>query len=162
LLDAKKPYVILPLVYLAGMIVMAEEVIRLRDYLKANLPYRAPGFDKVSTQPSRLSRHVAISVAGLLAIVTIGAVNAPEVLAALRSNTVSLVNNRLSEAPPTNHQCTSGGSNNTTINISNNSSQSSSSGSTSSSGNTTGGSSTSGNSTNNNSTNINININNCP
>jgi signal peptidase len=39
LMKAKKPLVILPIVYGAALLIMIDEIIRLRDYLKTSQPY---------------------------------------------------------------------------------------------------------------------------
>jgi len=160
LLDAKNPFIILPIVYIAGILITIEEVKRLSDYYKLSQPYRAPGFSVDEKEPNILTRRLGYVTSLTIVFVMVSAVAAPAAFALLRSNTVALVNNRITAAA-TAPKCSSNTNNNNSININNSSTQSSSTGSATSSGNTTGGSATSGNSSNSNSTTIIVNVNNC-
>jgi signal peptidase len=44
LINSKNPWVVLPIVYIAALLIMFEEIIRLRDYFRFITPYRVPGF----------------------------------------------------------------------------------------------------------------------
>ncbi len=60
LLDAKKPIIILPIIYIAALIIMAEEVIRLKDYLRSTQPYHALSTDTESFMPNRSRNRFAL------------------------------------------------------------------------------------------------------
>jgi len=157
LIDAKNPLVILPIVYLAALLVMAEEVKRLSDYLKSQEPYRLWGFRGVK-KPSLFPKFAAVTSATTIAAILIGIFAWQPVLALLHSNTVALTDNRISVAPTSS---TTGCDSNNNVNVNSSTDQSASSGNATSSGNTSGGGATTGSSSNNSSTNVNISITNC-
>lgn len=159
LMEIKQPIVILPIIYVAALIIMAEEVIRLKDYLKSVQPYHDPSRSKINNYSNGLRKRFATVTSLFVALIILTAVNVPSVLALLGSNTVSLVNNRITVASLPISQCSN--TNNTTIDINNSSSQTGSSGNVTNSGNTIGGSATSGSVNNSNSTSININTTGC-
>jgi signal peptidase I len=148
------------LVYLPALIIIANELRKLRDYYKKMMPYHL----YVQHVEPMMSGRVKYA-SGLAALILIGgAALMPSVLAveASMTNTVALSPNTLSAAtqianptPPV--DCSSS----TNVNVDNSSTQSTSSGSATSTGNTSGGSATSGAATNNNSTNTNINVRGC-
>ncbi|HSW84998.1 MAG TPA: signal peptidase I [Candidatus Saccharimonadales bacterium] len=144
------------LVYLPALLIMLEEVKRLSDYLKLSQPYHLAGFRKAESQPNRLNRRVGYAGGLTAAVILISGFAAPTALALFKSNTVSLVNNRLTVAASSN-QCNG----HTTVNVDNTSTQTSTTGSASSSGNTNGGTATSGGASNTNNTSVNISVNNC-
>lgn len=125
LLDAKKPIVILPIVYLATLLIMAEEVMRLRDYYRFVIPYRAAGFSGHEAERSVMSKRVTVGVASAATVLVLASsAFSPSALAAIHkykdkdrvyknavalvdrhghrrkdriySNTVSLTDNRIS------------------------------------------------------------------
>lgn len=114
LLDAKKPIVILPIVYIAALLIMIEEVQRLRDYYKLSIPYRVPGFSGHNTDktPNMLTKRISQSAALTATFIVASAAIGPSALAALSSNTVSLTDNRITVAavtkPPTAPICCPG------------------------------------------------------
>lgn len=157
MLDAKKPWVILPLVYIAGLLIMFEEVIRLRDYWKQCIPYRAPGFKGHDKESSLVARRTSQGVALTAAFVAVGIFVTPSALAAIRGNSVSVAPNRITVAAANkSNQCT--GNNHNTVTINNNTTQSGSSGNVFVGGNKgSSGSISSGNVSNNNTTTTTVN-----
>jgi len=160
LLNAKNPWVILPIVYLAAIPMLVEEVKRLNDYYKLSQPYRVFGFERLEQQTSILSKRLTFGVLLTFTFVMVGAAAAPSALAMLKTNSVVLAHNRLSVATGGGSTC-SGNTNNTNTNVNNSSTQTATSGNAAVSGNTNGGSATSGSASNSNSTTVNITINNC-
>ena len=163
LLDVKRPIVILPIVYAAALLIMLEEVQRLNEYYRRFVLYRLPGFtgrDKVSCF---LARKAKMGAAVTVMFMLLGAVAGPSALALLRSNTVSLTDNRISAGiiPPGNNKCSGSTTNNNDVNVNNSTTQTATSGNASSSGNTNGGSATSGSASNSNTTTVNITVTNC-
>ena len=155
LIDAKNPLIILPIIYIAALIIMFEEVIRLRDYLKFGQPYVLFGYEIGGKHLGGLNKRLALGLPLTIAFILISLAAGPTVLALLKSNTVALVDNRLTvSAPVVSNSC----SNNNSVTVTNSSTQTATSGSAS---NTSGGSASSGNASNNNSTNTNITITNC-
>jgi signal peptidase I len=163
LLDIKRPIVILPVVYVAALLIMIEEVQRLSEYYRRLVLYRLPGFARHDKVPGFLARKARMGAALTAVFVLIGAVAGPSALALLRSNTVSLTDNRISAGtiPPGNNKCSGSTSNNNNINVNNSTTQTATSGNASSSGNTNGGSATSGSASNSNTTTVNITVTNC-
>lgn len=154
LLDAKKPYIILPIIYLAAILIMAEEIKRLSDYLKLTQPYKATGYIRVSKSTSKTSRGALIAGSLAVALLIASTADAPAALALLKSNTVSIANNSITIASTL--SCSS--SNNTSINVQNNNSQSASSGNSTVNGN---GNAATGNTSNNSSSSSTITVNGC-
>jgi signal peptidase len=155
LIDLKNPLVILPIVDGAALIIMAEEVIRLRNYLRLGQPYVLFGYEIGGKHLGGLNKRLALGLPLTIAFILISLAAGPTVLALLKSNTVALVDNRLTvSAPVVSNSC----SNNNSVTVTNSSTQTATSGSAS---NTSGGSASSGNASNNNSTNTNITITNC-
>jgi signal peptidase len=114
LLAAKKPWVILPIVYLAALPIILEELKRLSDYYKRSLPYRLFGYrPKPVQEHSAAGQRFAVgAVLTIFAVVIIGAFTAPIALAMLKSNTVSLTHNTITVArslPTNKDQCKNGG-----------------------------------------------------
>jgi signal peptidase I len=160
LLESKKPIVLLPIVYIAAVLLMAEEVKRLSDYLKLKQPYRLIRYMPQKKRLGASNQKAALGVTlTIMASVVIGAVTGSTAFALLRSNTVVLSDNRLSVAAV--NRCSGSSTNNTSVTVTNNSSQTATSGSVSSSGNTNGGSASSGSASNSNSTSTTVNITNC-
>jgi hypothetical protein len=158
LLDANKPIIILPIIYLAALIILLEEVKRLSDYFKANQPYRLSTYELLNKKSGHLAKKLGYAVSLSIAFIVVTLAISPTALALLKSNTVALVNNSITVAPNVGiSTCTS----TSNINVTNNSSQTSSSGNANSSGNTNGNSATSGNASNNSSTSTNISVSNC-
>ncbi len=106
LLDAKKPIVILPIIYIAALLIMIEEVQHLAEYYRRFIVYRVPGFRRYESEndSGKLSKRVSLGAAATTAFVLVGAAMGPTALAALRSNTVTLANNRISVAAQQ-HEC---------------------------------------------------------
>ncbi len=173
LLDAKKPIVILPVIYITALLIMVEEIQRLADYYRRFIIYRVPGFRRhePETDSGRLSKRVSLGAAATTAFVLVGAAMGPNALAALRSNTVRLTDNRISVAAQhhaciyrtndnQNHtytkncsqQCTSHASNNVTVQTT--TTQSATTGSATSNGSTA--KSDSANNTSNSSTTVSV------
>ncbi len=191
LIDAKKPIIILPIVYLAALLIMIEEVQRLSEYYRRFILYRLPGYRRHEMEPdNKVSKRVGMGAALTTALVVAGLAISPAAYAALKSNTVVLANNRISVAKicdnkgqnKDNHgnpkdKCNNNGnggncganknSNNTkncTTQCSNNVNVNTNTNQTATTGNTHSsgsGNATSGNVSNNSSTNININVSNC-
>jgi signal peptidase len=156
------------LVYIPALLLMIEEVKRLNRYYKVSKPYKSFKLIFKARQEHKPRPNLASASTISVAVVAVPVLVAFPVHALLKSNTVSLVNNRITvrqNTPPPN-QCTgnntnvsvngSGSSNNNSVIIINNSNNQ-----TSTSGNATsnGGSASSGNASNTNCTNININVN---
>jgi signal peptidase I len=156
LLDLKKPIVILPIIYAAALLIFIEETQRLTSYYKHLLPYRARGYVPSGLPKRSLykpSAAVGLSIVSLFIFSYFG----PAAAAQLKSNTVTLTDNKITVAavaPPT---CSGNTSNNTSISATNTNTQNASSGNAHSSG----GSATSGSASNNSSSNINITVTNC-
>jgi signal peptidase I len=155
----KHPIGLLAVVYIPAIIILIEEIKRLSDYFRSMQAYKLPGF---SHEPKSAHHVMLAGKLSVALIVVAGFVVALPAHALLRSNVVTLANNRLSvgviQKPPT-QTCT----NNNNVNVSNNSSQTATSGSATSTNNTNGGTATSGSASNSNSTSTNINVsNNCP
>jgi signal peptidase I len=161
LLNAKNPWVILPIVYLAALPILIEEVKRLNDYYKLSQPYRILGFERVEQQASALNKKLTLGVLLTFTFIVVGAAAGPSALAMLKTNTVVLAHNRLSVATGNQNNCSGTTSNNTNINVNNSSTQTATSGNATVSGDTNGGSATSGSASNSNSTTVNVTINNC-
>jgi signal peptidase I len=156
LIDAKRPIIILPIVYLAAIIVMAEEVIRLRDYFKLGQPYILHGYEAVKKGSKALGKRLALGSALTIAMVMVLAAAGPTAFALLRSNTVSLINNSITVAPISKTTCS--GSNSNSVTVNNSTTQSSSSGNASSAGS---GNATSGNASNSSSSSVTVTATNC-
>jgi len=166
----KKPYILLPLVYIPALFIVVDEIRRLNEYYKKRQPYILAGYTRAKLHNDRKHPIIAESLKFTgVAIFTFVIISTVRAHALLRSNVVSLKPNHLTAAkvikPPT---CTStgdstnisitgtGGINTTNnVNVSNSNNQSGSSGNVT---NTGGGSSTSGSVNNSNCTNINVNI----
>ena len=154
------------LVYIPAIIIMIEEVRRLSDYYRKMRPYESPGFHTAIELPKGLMNKMATSAKLIPVFIIIAMAISVPVQALLKSNTVSLVNNRITVAKI--KKCTgnsttvtvngSSGSNTNNVNVNNSSSQTASTGNASSTGNTNGGNATSGNASNTNNTCINITI----
>jgi signal peptidase len=141
------------LVYVPALLIMVEETQRLADYYKSLQPYRLPGFEPVKNA-SMVSKRLAVGTASAISFIVLGLFIWQPALALLKSNTVTLGPNKITLAPiKSKTTCSS----NTSINVSNSSSQTASSGNASSSG----GSATSGNASNSNSSNTSISVTNC-
>jgi signal peptidase I len=154
LLRLKKPIIILPVIYLAALIIMGGEVGRLNQYYNSIRPYRLRNAS-LKTPRTKLQQRTLLSGAMLsIAFVSIGATVEPTVFASLKSNTVTLGNNSISSGVIS--KC-SGFLSNNSVNISTGTTQNAQTGNvTDSVGNLS-----SGNAINNNSSNFNIQINNC-
>ncbi len=98
LLKAKKPWVVLPVVYLASMLLMAEEVIRLRDYYRAKQKYYfkqpRPGSTPVE---SMVASTVVILI---LSLMVFSLVTAKPALALMQSQSVSLSSSTIDSRVP--------------------------------------------------------------
>ncbi|HLC91824.1 MAG TPA: signal peptidase I [Candidatus Saccharimonadales bacterium] len=164
----KRPYVLLPIIYIVALIVTIGEIKRLITYYKTQeFHYAVPGFERLKETHRVLSGKLAAAMKlAVGTLVVMSAVAMPTVHALLRSNTVSLAPNNITVAPrPTPTQCQTNGTNttvivtgsdgNSNVNVNNSTNQNSSTGNTSSSG---GGNATSGNASNTNCTNINVTI----
>ncbi|MDB5182613.1 MAG: signal peptidase [Candidatus Saccharibacteria bacterium] len=164
---------ILIIIYIPAFVVMFEESKRLIAYYRQYAPYKTAlilAREKADAKP--MSKFGAAAVLSALLLIGSIFVSFPA-LALLKSNTVSLINNKLTSASPvitppsggnttttttnTNTTCQS----NNNITVTNNTNQSSTTGDASTNGNTTGGNASSGNATNNNSSNTNIIITGC-
>ncbi|HEV2412863.1 MAG TPA: signal peptidase I [Candidatus Saccharimonadales bacterium] len=137
-LNAKKPLVILPIIYLAGLLVVIEETKRLKDYYRSMQPYLAYGFSPVLVLPTRSSRNTRLSAAVVLTVV-MSTVLVGQAAYALRSNTVSLFGNRITTV--LHHVCSGNVTNTNNINVTNINNQNTQSGNASSNN----GTATSGN-----------------
>jgi signal peptidase I len=160
LVDLQKPIVILPIIYVASLFIIIEEVGRLSEYYRFGQTYRLRGFSVLSkNQGSILHRRLGYLSSFVAAVAVVSFVATPTVLALLKSNTVSLTNNRITVASiiPIN-QCSGNATNNTSINVTNNTSQSATSGDATASGN---GSATSGDASNSSSTSFSTSVSNC-
>jgi len=157
LLAIKKPIIILPVIYLAAIFIMTEEVIRLRNYYKLDQPYILAGYKSTSKPKKGLNKRLALGFSLSAAFILISFVAGSTVSALLKSNTVSLVGNRITATSTT--SCSGNTNNNNTVIVTNNNGQTSTTGNSSNSGGN--GSATSGNSTNNSSTSISITLSNC-
>ena len=135
---------------------MIDEVRRLSDYLRQMQPYKLRTHFELK-KADRLSKKYAAGIGLSFVALAMAASLAQPVLAALKSNTVSLVNNRLTVAASTGGHCS--GNNKTDVNVTSNNNQTASSGNAGVNSNTTGGSASSGNTSNSNSTNVVITIN---
>lgn len=187
ILYSKDPIVILPIVYLAAVLIMIEEVQQLAEYYR-RFVYRLPGYRRRETEADHtVAKRVSLGGALTTAFVVIGLAISPAALAALRSNTVVLANNRLSMAQ---NQCKDGDNDkddngkckdndgkcdgdgdkddkncskqcksnqSNNVNVTTTTTQTATSGNTKSTGN---GSATSGNASNSNSTSVNLNVSN--
>jgi len=163
----KKPYVLLPMVYIPALAIIYEEIKRLNQYYKEQRPYTAPGFERPKEAKGIMTKMATSMKLGVAIVVVMSAVAVPAAHALLRSNTVSLAPNRLTVVkvipPPvcttnsSNVTITGSGNSNTTnnVNVSNTNNQSSSTGNATSNG---GGTATTGNSTNTNCTTITVTI----
>jgi signal peptidase I len=159
LLDLKKPIVILPIVYVASLLICIEETQRLSEYYKSKIPYRLAGYSGSYRQMPERSLAKLYSGVGLFAV-TLASFSyfGPTALAQLRSNTVSLAHNTISVAATSSpKQCSESTNNNTSITVTSTNTQSTTTGSVSSAG----GSASSGSASNNSSTTVNINVTNC-
>lgn len=163
LLLARNPFVILPIVYIAGLLIMIEEVKRLSDYYKLSQPYKLIGYKRYGLIKNvhKWTPKLALGIFSFILSLFVIGYTGPQVYASLKSNTVVLANNRLviKGKPATKNQCSESSTNN--ISVTNNNSQSSSTGNATVSGNTNGGSASSGNSNNSNTTTTSITITNC-
>jgi signal peptidase I len=155
LLDARKPKVILPITYIATLLIMLEEVGRLNEYYKRSQAYRLIGYSEKVAPSKPFSKKFTTSVALTFTLVLVSFAMGPTALALLKSNTVVLANNRLSVAA-TKKQCSGTTINNTSVTIGTSNNQTATSGNSSS---TKGGTATSGSASNNSSSNINISVN---
>lgn len=145
------------LVYLPALIIMVQEFRRLSDYYRLSLPYYLARYRKrkVAVSPNfGVAKFAAAPIVGIFALVA-GLIWQPLAAAQPLTNTVTLASNRLSR-PRTGTACTS--NNQTTISVTNTSTQTAISGSTSVSGSTNGGSTTSGNVSNSNSSNTIVSV----
>lgn len=100
LMAVKKPVVILPIVYFAALLIMIEEIVRLRDYFKLATPYRASGYTRHDPVPNPATKRLAIGSALAFVFVFAGVAFGPSVAALLKSNSVTLTNNRISVTVP--------------------------------------------------------------
>jgi signal peptidase I len=157
LLDVKQPIVILPVIWAASLLIMGDEVIRLRDYLRSQQPYILAGYKRKENDSSGINKRLALGFSLFAALILIIAGTGPSVFALLKSNTVVLADNRLTISVPS--TCSGNTNNNNTVVFTNNNGQTSTTGNASSSGGN--GSATSGNSTNNSSTSVTITLSNC-
>lgn len=93
------------LVYLPALLVMIEEIKRLRDYYRLSLPYRLVGYRR---EPERRAQLPKLAAAPLAGAVMTGVIMAQPVASALSmSNTTALTDNHISVAtasPPPNCQ----------------------------------------------------------
>jgi signal peptidase I len=150
------------LIYLPALLLMVDEVRRLSDYLREMQPYKLRTHLELK-KSDRLSKKYAAGIALTIVAVVSAAALAQPALAALKSNTVVLANNRLTVPATTSSggggQCS--GNNNNNVNVTSNNNQTATTGNAGVDGNTTGGSASSGNASNSNNTNVNITITNC-
>ena len=155
LLDAKKPIIVLPLVYIAGLLVMIEEFQRLIEYYRKYAVYRLSDLAQFEKSDSQLGNRFALLATATTAFIVCTLAISPLALAIAHNNTnyVSLTNNRISVTVPPKTSCS--GNNSSNVNISNTTNQNAQSGSATSSN----GNATSGNASNNNSTTITITTN---
>jgi signal peptidase I len=150
LLFIKRPIVILPVIYLAALILMIEEVRRLSDYLKLRQPYRILGYRRYLQHQTGIAQRFTFGVImSIFSLVLIGSFTGSTALASIKSNPVSLTGNKISAVAA--NQCSE---NNNSVIINNNSSQ------TATSGSASGGNASSGSVSNQNSTNVNVSISN--
>jgi signal peptidase I len=152
LLDAKKPIVILPIIYIAALLIIIEEVQRLSEYYRRFVLYRVPGFRHDPERERVAAKRVRLGATLTAVFILIGAAAGPTALAALHSNTVSLVNNKISVASSGSGECSGNNSNN--VNVNNSTTQTSTTGSTTGTGNNAAG----GTSTNNSSSNVHVTV----
>lgn len=145
------------LVYIPSLIIMAEEVIRMRDYLKSQQPYILAGYKRIENRSKTFDKRIALGFSLFAIFVLISAAMGPSVFALLKSNKVVLANNRLTVSIP--NKCSGNTNNNNTVIVTNNNGQTSTTGNSSTTGGN--GSVTSGNSTNNSSTSVTITLSNC-
>ncbi len=161
LLDLKKPIVILPILYVAGLLICIEETQRLSEYYKNKIPYMLAGYARWYREtPTRSFAKLYTGVSIFIVSLTTLSYFGPAALAQLKSNTVSLGPNIISAAATTGQhttQCSGSTNNNTSISVTSTNSQSATTGSVHSSG----GSANSGSASNNSTTNVNINVTNC-
>ena len=114
IMASKKPFIILPIIYTAALILVFDELIRLNDHFKSQQPYRLFGYKRRHVAESVQDRK-PLAVGGtviLAAVILLGALFTPVVHALLKSNTVKLTHNSLSVATnlPTNKdQCKNNG-----------------------------------------------------
>lgn len=164
----KRPYILLPMVYIAALAIVIEEIKRLNAYYRRQMPYVLAGFERARERGRRALGMAASLKLSVAIIVVMAVVAVPAVQALLQSNTVSLTPNNITVAPRP-QQCQTNGTNttvivtgsgnNNNINVNNQTNQNSSTGNASSSN---GGNATSGNASNVNCTNINVTITNNP
>jgi len=141
------------LVYLPALLIIIEEIKRLRDHFKATLPYRLAGYRRKTGRPLQLPKLAAAPFA-CVALVSIFAWQ-PLVAAVPVSNAANIADNQISAAvvtPPSSCQ------NNTNVSVNNNSSQTATPGTASNSGSTNSIGATSGGASNTSSTNTNISV----
>ena len=161
----KRPYILLPMVYIAAIAIVIEEIKRLNAYYKRQMPYVLAGFERARESGRRAFGMGAGLKLSMATVVVMSAVAVPTVHALLRSNTISLAPNNITVAPRPTTQCQTNGTNTTVIvtgsggnnnvNVNNSTNQNSSTGNTSTG---SGGTATSGNVSNTNCTNINVTI----
>lgn len=83
------------LVYLPALLVMIEEIKRLRDYYRSLLPYRLASYDRRLRPQSSLPKLAAGPLAG---VVMTGVIMGQPVVSALFSSSVTLTENTISAA----------------------------------------------------------------
>lgn len=100
LLYLKEPIVILPIVYLVGLLVSIDELARLAAYYKKIQPYRLPGFEHgyVRKNQAALKSKVGLAVVAVALLITVGLIVDPRALALQQSNPVTLTNISLTTA----------------------------------------------------------------
>jgi signal peptidase I len=99
-LGAKNPWLILPIIYAATILICAEEVQRLAEYYRRFVLYRLPMYRQrlAPTHSIKIAKRASLGAALTTAFVVAGLAIAPSALAALQSNTVSLTDNRITVA----------------------------------------------------------------
>ena len=144
LLDAKKPIIVLPIVYTLGLVTMIEEVKQVADYYKAQTPYRLEGY-RLQTLPKRSFAKLYAGADLFLGIVIALSFLGPKLVAAMQNNTITLAPNTISAVGTTKTPPTCGENSTSNVNVHNTTSQTA----------------TGGNTSNSNSTGINIGITQC-
>lgn len=153
------------IIYLPALLIVIEEVRRLNQHFRKSRPYVSAEIMGRLNVPAGKGRLGPVTKMTSILVAASTLIIVPVAHALLRSNTVSLVNNRISSAQVsgcstnnTNVAVNGNSSSNNNVNVNNSNNQSASTGNATNSGNTNGGNATSGNASNSNCTNININI----
>jgi signal peptidase I len=116
LLDIKKPIVMLPIVYLVALLTMIEEAKRLAAYYRTQTPYRLEGYSP-QLSPAKSFTRLYMGISLFLGVILTLSYFGPQAAAALKSNIVTLTNDRITVAATNTSQCSGNINSNTSVTI---------------------------------------------